>query len=231
MSLILGIDTSSVDMGLGLYNNGSPVTAYSRYVMNSHAEYIAQAVTHLLSANNIQPSDIRHIAVVTGPGSFTGLRIGIAFTKGFSICDDTLICPVSSLQVLAYAARHATGPVIDAIDARNGDVFWATFEFSRDGIKRITDDRCSPSDEFYSALSDETAVVFDTMGYAKSTVFKNLDHRPHVFNIEHYPIQRGLFCAATGAALINDSSCWVHHSDLHPHYLRSSAARIPGTKV
>lgn len=231
MCLILGIDTSSIDMGLGLYNNGAPVTAYSRYVMNSHAEYIAQAVSHLLTANDIQPSDIKHIAVTTGPGSFTGLRIGVAFTKGFSICDDILICPVSSLQVLAHAARHYSGPVIAAIDARNGDVFWATFTFTRGVIKRITDDRCSPSDEFYGALNDETTVVYDTMGYAKSTVFKELKDRPDVFNIEHFPLQRGLFCAAIGAASISDTSCWVHHTDLHPQYLRSSAARIPGTRV
>jgi tRNA threonylcarbamoyladenosine biosynthesis protein TsaB len=230
MSWVLGIDTSSVDMGIGLFRDGHSVASYSRYVKNSHAEHISQAVAYILSVNMVPPSEIRHIAITNGPGSFTGLRIGIAFTKGFALSNNSLVYPISSLQVLAYAARTHNVTIVAAIDARNGDVFHASFT-SQDGIiVRQSQDVVSTRDEFVAAIPSGATIVTDTMGYEKSTVFMSMSPKNVHLPIEKFPIQRGFFCASIGASEREDNGAWINETDLYPNYLRSSAARIPSPK-
>ena len=223
MSVILGIDTSSTDLSVGIYNGNSPVASYSRYIGNSHAEHIAQAVETMLGANGYSPETIEHIAVATGPGSFTGLRIGIAFVKGVCIGSSAAVLPVSSLHILAHAARHREGRVIAVIDARNGDVFWASFTVDRYRLKRCSDDRVTPSSRFYDALEETDLVVTDTIGYRKSTVFSALPDHCTVLPVEHHPLQRGLLCAALGSETTGSPEAWRKPVDIHPNYLRRSA--------
>jgi tRNA threonylcarbamoyladenosine biosynthesis protein TsaB len=230
MSWVLGIDTSSVDMGIGLFKNDYAVASYTRYIKNSHAEHISQAVAHILSVNSVSPSEIKHIAITCGPGSFTGLRIGIAFAKGFSFSTGALVHPVSSLQVLAHAARTHTGIITAAIDARNGDVFQASFESLGGIISRHSEDCVCSKDEFLASVVPGAVIVTDTMGYDKSTVFTSISSSNIHLPIEKFPINRGYFCALKGASVLGDSSAWINEIDLHPNYLRSSAARIPSPK-
>ncbi|HEX2956906.1 MAG TPA: tRNA (adenosine(37)-N6)-threonylcarbamoyltransferase complex dimerization subunit type 1 TsaB [Chitinispirillaceae bacterium] len=230
MSWILGIDTSSVDMGIGLFKNGVPVASYSRYIINSHAEHISQTVTSLLSLNSVAPEEIKRIAITAGPGSFTGLRIGIAFAKGFSFSNEALVCPVSSLHVLAHAARTHNGTVIAAIDARNGDVFWASFTCSNGTLHRLSEDAVCPIQEFAGSITSGSVVVSDTMGYKKSIAFTALPPGCIHIPIEQFSIQRGFICASIGASIPEQSGMWINEIDLHPNYLRSSAARIPSPK-
>jgi tRNA threonylcarbamoyladenosine biosynthesis protein TsaB len=230
MSWVLGIDTSSVDMGIGLFKNGIPVASYSRYIINSHAEHISQTITSLLSLNSVSPSEIKRIAITAGPGSFTGLRIGIAFTKGFSFSNEALVCPVSSLHVLAHAARTHNGTVIAAIDARNGDVFRASFTCTDGTLSRLSEDSVCSVQEFTESIPPGSIVVSDAMGYKKSTAFIALPSYCIHIPIEQFPIQRGFICASIGASIPEQSGKWINEIDLHPNYLRSSAARIPSPK-
>jgi tRNA threonylcarbamoyl adenosine modification protein YeaZ len=230
MSLVLGIDTSSVDMGIGLFKNGVPVASYSRYVINSHAEHISQTVTSILSLNSVSPSEIKRIAITAGPGSFTGLRIGIAFTKGFSFSNEAKVFPVSSLHVLAHAAYTHNGTVIAGIDARNGDVFRASFMCTNGTLDRISEDTVCSVEEFTDSITAGNVVVTDTMGYKKSTAFIALPSDCIHIPIEQFSIQRGFICASIGASIPEQSELWISEIDLHPNYLRSSAARIPSPK-
>lgn len=226
MSWILGIDTSSVDLGIGLFNNLTAVASYSRFVRNSHAEHIHHAIHMLLSANKVNPSEINHIAVTIGPGSFTGLRIGIAFAKGFCFGkSDALLYPVSSLEVLAYAAQRSDKRIISAIDARNDEVFWASFRCNSRRIERLSEDSICSADHFTKLIEPNDIIITDTMGYLKSTVFNFLETHTGFFPIEQYPIQRGLHCAFCAAHDITDSHLWKNHTDILPHYLRLSSAQ------
>jgi tRNA threonylcarbamoyl adenosine modification protein YeaZ len=230
MSWMLGIDTSSVDMGIGLFEGGQAVASYSRYVKNSHAEHISQAISQILSLNKVPSSEIKRISITIGPGSFTGLRIGVAFTKGFAFSNGALVHPVSSLHVLAHTARTRDGTIIAAIDARNGDVFHASFKSLGGTLVRQSEDSISTADEFISKIPSESVVVTDTMGYEKSTVFGPISSKALHIPIEKFSIQRGYFCALIGASKLKDQDAWINEIDLHPNYLRSSAARIPSTK-
>jgi tRNA threonylcarbamoyladenosine biosynthesis protein TsaB len=226
MSFVLGIDTSSTDLGIGIYHDGKPTVSYSRFIGNSHAEHITPALRLMLEANNIAPGSIGHIAIAVGPGSFTGLRIGIAFAKGYSVGCGALIMPVSSLFILAHAALPLSGTVIAAIDARNNDVYTAVFRSLDGTLQRVNDDTIVPKEQFYASVSCGDIIVTDTTGYAKSTVFSSLTQDHSVIAVERRPLHRGLICAAAGAAHINDRHAWVHSTDVHPNYLRRSTPEI-----
>jgi tRNA threonylcarbamoyladenosine biosynthesis protein TsaB len=230
MSWILGIDTSSVDLGIGLYCDCDPIASYSRFIRNSHAEHIAQVVEMLLNANNVTGKDIDRVAVSVGPGSFTGLRIGISFAKGFCFGRNSMILPVSSLEILAYTARNHNGRIIAAIDARNNDLFFGVFNAHQGNISRVLEDTVDSFDNFRNIIRKDDIIVTDTMGYTRSTVFNMINDHPCVLPVEQFHVQRGLFCAAVGAQQLNSPDLWQQDtSAIVPNYLRASSAQKPSS--
>ncbi len=226
MSWILGIDTSSVDLGAGLFKGDTAIASYSRFIRNSHAEHIAHTVDMLLRINKVDPSEINHLAVTIGPGSFTGLRIGLAFAKGFCFGKpDALILPVSSLEVMAYAAQRSSARILTAIDARNSEVFLASFRFSQEKLIRLTDDSVCSIDDFRDLVKPDDIIITDTMGYARSTAFNFLKQHPACYPVEKFPVQRGFFCASCGSQTLDESNLWRKHHDILPQYLRLSSAQ------
>ena len=222
MSLILGIDTSSIDLGIGLFRDNISLSSYSRYVRNSHAEHLAQAVKMILESNSIDPDDISHIAISCGPGSFTGLRIGIAFVKGFCTGKNIPVYPVSSLEILAHAALRQEGRVIAAIDARNDHIFWGEFLFTDWKISRISHDRVGSIDKFLECIDENSVIVTDKMGYQKSTVFSSLKTS---IPVEKCSLQRGLYCALLGSSQIDNKNVWLETTEILPNYLRESPVK------
>jgi tRNA threonylcarbamoyladenosine biosynthesis protein TsaB len=227
MSLILGIDTSSVDLGIGLYKDLEPLASYSRFIRNSHAEHITQIVDMFLNTNGVQSSEIDRIAISVGPGSFTGLRIGIAFVKGFCFLKDIAVIPVSSLEILSYTARTRDGRVIAAIDARNDTVFYSIFSVKSGKVTRISNDEAATVSDFKATITDSDIIVTDTMGFSRSTVFEFLASHPGHVSVEQYHLQRGLFCASIGADAFEITDIWKNATEIVPNYLRTSSAQKP----
>jgi tRNA threonylcarbamoyladenosine biosynthesis protein TsaB len=220
MNWTLGIDTSSTDLSVGLFRDTEPVASYSRRLRNSHAEHIAQAVAFLLGSGGVGPGGISRVAVAAGPGSFTGLRIGFAFVKGFCAGATARVLPVSSLFVLAHCAVGRAASAVAAVDARRSEVFWARFCINGTQVSRETADAVGPAETFRKSLAPGDAVVIDTLGYAQSTAFDFLSGRPNVFSAGQYPVERGLCCAAAGAAAAADAAAWKNAGEALPEYLR-----------
>jgi tRNA threonylcarbamoyladenosine biosynthesis protein TsaB len=224
MSCILGIDTSSVELGIGLVKDGRPVMAVSRYSRNSHAEHITQCIDFLLETNKITASDIDSAAIGVGPGSFTGLRIGIAFLKGFFFGREAKALPLSSLESMAGSWQVSGKYVVAASDARNNEVFWARFWIENNTVTRKTQDVLSTLDDFRSGIHVDDIVLTDTLGYAKSTAFDFLSSRPDTFSVEKHPLSRGMSCAMIAASREGDFGLWKKPSDIVPLYMNTSAA-------
>jgi|WetSurMetagenome_2_1015567.scaffolds.fasta_scaffold312380_2 tRNA threonylcarbamoyladenosine biosynthesis protein TsaB len=221
MNWTLGIDTSSTELSVGLFRGTEPVASYSRFLKNSHAENIAQAVQLVLGSCGVDSADITNIAIAVGPGSFTGLRIGFAFVKGFCMIGQTRVMPVSSLFVLAHSATGRASSAVAAIDARRGEVFWARFSVKGSVVQRKTADTAGTVEDFRNFIKQDDTIIYDTNGYEKSTVFDFLAGRPQIFPARQYPVERGLCCSAIGVAAANEPSVWKNALDALPEYLRS----------
>jgi tRNA threonylcarbamoyladenosine biosynthesis protein TsaB len=219
MSYLLGIDTSSMELGVGLADEDRVIAGVSRYKRNSHAEHISHSVEFLLSSSGIKASEVDYAAIAVGPGSFTGLRIGISFLKGFCFGRPVKVLPVSSLESMATAWHGRERPIIAVFDARNGEVFWARFAPDGRSLKRKGEDTLTPANELKNALDENEIVLVDTLGNAKSSVVDFFKGRPNVYAVEQYPIQRGLACARIGLQTVKDPSRWTASSEITPRYM------------
>ena len=209
MSAILGIDTSSGELGIGLADGVQGLLGVSRYMRNSHAEHISRTIEFLFASCAVKALEIGFIAIAVGPGSFTGLRIGISFIKGFCFNREIKVLPVSSLESAAMAWNNREKPLAAAFDARNNEVFWARFIPKNGALVRLHDDVLSPVERFRESLEKGDIVITDTLGNAKSTAFDFLKGRPDAYALEKFPVQRGLACARLAIQEKNDPSRWV----------------------
>lgn len=225
MSWTLGIDTSTTLLSLGLYKSNSPELSFTRYVHNSHAEHIMEVIKSFLTLADISAKEITTCGIVTGPGSFTGLRIGISFLKGLFISGETKIIPLSSLELLANTIHSKNQTLAIALDARQDNVFLGIFKSDSSGaISRLCEDTKVTKDEFYAQTEHCDTIVYDTMGFARSTVFKSLQNSPNAFATAKLSISRGLTVAKIASVHDTDSEKLTKALDIFPNYMQESYA-------
>ncbi|MBQ2365237.1 MAG: tRNA (adenosine(37)-N6)-threonylcarbamoyltransferase complex dimerization subunit type 1 TsaB, partial [Alistipes sp.] len=106
MALILSIETGTDICSVALANNGELMALRESDEGRDHAKKVAVFVDELLRETGVQPSDLDAIAVGKGPGSYTGLRIGVSFAKGLCYALDIPLIAIGSLDALAEVARE-----------------------------------------------------------------------------------------------------------------------------
>lgn len=125
---VLGIDTSTLTGGVALLKGRQLVGESVLNIRTTHSERLLPALEQLLLDANIEPEDLQVIAVVTGPGSFTGIRIGVATGKGLSYALGHPLVGVTALEAFGWQFKYYPGIVIPLIDARRKRVFWQAFK-------------------------------------------------------------------------------------------------------
>ncbi|MDH4158252.1 MAG: tRNA (adenosine(37)-N6)-threonylcarbamoyltransferase complex dimerization subunit type 1 TsaB [candidate division Zixibacteria bacterium] len=108
---ILAIDTSSRVLRLGLSFGGDRLVKSSEEVEKSHGQFIIKKIGELVQSAGLQKNDLDGIVAVTGPGSFTGLRIGLAAAKGIAVALNIPVVGVDLFEVAAYVLGEASGEV------------------------------------------------------------------------------------------------------------------------
>ncbi|MCR9001591.1 tRNA (adenosine(37)-N6)-threonylcarbamoyltransferase complex dimerization subunit type 1 TsaB [Rahnella perminowiae] len=128
---ILAIDTATEACSVALYNQGETL-AHFELCAREHTQRILPLVQQILAEAGLSLKQLDALAFGRGPGSFTGVRIGIGIAQGLSLGAELPLLPVSTLQTMAQGAYRQTGAdrVLAAIDARMGEVYWG--EFTRD---------------------------------------------------------------------------------------------------
>jgi len=126
---LLALDTTARAGSVALAQDGAIVDARVGDASRTHGERLPGDVLNLLSARGLAPADIDLYAVAAGPGSFTGLRVGIACIQGFALSAGRRVVAVSALDALALAAQPAAadGFVAAWIDAHRGEIFAALY--------------------------------------------------------------------------------------------------------
>ena len=128
MSIILNIETATKNCSVALAKDGKTIACREIAEQNfSHAEKLHVFIEELLAENNIQFSDLNAIAVSQGPGSYTGLRIGVSSAKGFCYALNIPMIAIDTLQLLAKQIQIEDGIIIPMIDARRMEVFTAFY--------------------------------------------------------------------------------------------------------
>lgn len=149
---ILGIDSSSSPASAAVVCDGKILSEV--YVNNglTHSKTLMSVIDRALFFAGITTDDIEAIAVAAGPGSFTGVRIGVSCAKGIAFEKDIPCAAISTLEMLAYNFLSVEGTVCAVMDARCSQVYTATFKSQNGKIERITDDRAISVDELSAHL-------------------------------------------------------------------------------
>jgi len=110
------------------------------------AETIVPLINSLLEKRHLTPADLSAIAVSIGPGSFTGLRVGLATAKGIAYSGGLPLIGISTLLALAESVKNFDGIICSLLDARKNDVYMGLFRRRADVLSRLTDDALLPID-------------------------------------------------------------------------------------
>ncbi len=114
---ILALDTATKHISLALASETQIIAEHTWYTPNNHTLVLAPAVNQMLATANITPAKLDAIAVAIGPGSFTGLRIGLALAKGLALANNTPLIGIPSLDIVAQAQSPGAGTLIAVLQA------------------------------------------------------------------------------------------------------------------
>ncbi|MDX2480384.1 MAG: tRNA (adenosine(37)-N6)-threonylcarbamoyltransferase complex dimerization subunit type 1 TsaB [Desulfuromusa sp.] len=159
---ILAVDSSSITGSVALCRGEFLVAESLLNVRSTHSEKLLKQIDLLLGEADWKLEDLDLLAVVTGPGSFTGLRIGIATIKGLAQVLNKPVIPISSLQAVAMNLPLSPVPICVFMDARKKEVYSQLFDW-RHGVGPIAIGEPSvlPPDRLLKNLSGEVALVGD----------------------------------------------------------------------
>ena len=139
--LILAFESSAKSASVALVKDGALLSQYSQCSALTHSRTLLPMAEDMLKNAEVKLSEVDLIAVAHGPGSFTGIRIGVSTVKGLSWAADKPCVGVSTLEAMAWHGLMAGGYVCPVMDARRQQVYNALFKIEDGKPQRITDDR------------------------------------------------------------------------------------------
>ena len=149
---ILALETSAKSVSCAVVENGAPLASAYQCTGLTHSRTLLPMVDAMLKNADLTLDDINAIAIAAGPGSFTGLRIGIAAVKGLAWAADKPCLGVSTLEAMVQNAAHIDGLIVGAMDARRSQVYNAVFEAKGGELTRLTPDRAISLEELCAQL-------------------------------------------------------------------------------
>jgi len=155
--MLLAFDCSSKTASAALI--GADGRLLAQGLLNAgltHSETLMPLIAGLFDRIKTTPDQLTRIAVTSGPGSFTGLRIGAATAQGLSLSLGIPVCGVSSLEAAAWNVAHMDGYIRAVMDARCEQVYTALFYAEKSELKRITPDEACPIGDIFKAYSSES---------------------------------------------------------------------------
>lgn len=169
MPIILNIETATKNCSVALAKDGKTIVCKELATENfSHAEKLHVFIEQILVESKVQFSELNAIAVSQGPGSYTGLRIGVSSAKGFSYALNIPLIAVDTLQLLVKQINIDKGIILPMIDARRMEVFSAMYDSNYNQIRATQAEIIDESS--YQEISETIHLVGDGIGKFTNTL-------------------------------------------------------------
>lgn len=152
---ILALETSAKAVSAAVSENGRILASGYQDTGLTHSRTLMPIVEHILKNTDLKLSDMDAIAVAVGPGSFTGIRIGVSAAKGLAFSVDKPAVGVSTLAAMARNAAFFDGLIVCAMDARRSQVYNANFSAENGVLTRLTPDRAVSLDELAEEIRND----------------------------------------------------------------------------
>ena len=158
--LILAFESSAKPASAALVKDGQLLSQYMQCSALTHSRTLLPMAEDMLKNAELKLSDIDLIAVAHGPGSFTGIRIGVSTVKGLAWAAEKPCVGVSTLEAMAWHGLAAGGYICPVMDARRSQVYNAIFKIENGRPVRMTEDRPIALDELSKEVTALNAPVF-----------------------------------------------------------------------
>lgn len=228
---VLGLDTSTSIASLAVIAGGRVAASLERPA-TSHGAALPSAVDDLLGAAGLSIRDVGAIAVGTGPGSFTGLRIGLSYAKGIAMASRCALVGVPGFDAMALAALERNN--IDngrllcvVVDARKGEVYAALYRVVADGLEKLSDELVIALEHLASRITEDVMFVGDERAKDAAALVASRGHGVAVFDTGRLDL-RGACVAALGGARFARGET-DRAASLEPLYIRTPEATFKPT--
>ncbi|MBI5235547.1 MAG: tRNA (adenosine(37)-N6)-threonylcarbamoyltransferase complex dimerization subunit type 1 TsaB [Deltaproteobacteria bacterium] len=223
---IAAFDTSSNSGSIALLEDRRLICELTVAFVAAHSQWLMPRFDELLKRSGWPIEEIGLFAVTTGPGSFTGLRIGLSAVKGLAYAMNKEVIAVSTLKALALNYRYSRFPVCPVLDARKQEVYSALYGWEGESIVELIKECVSPPDELFSRIKSlglSTPVIF--LGNGLKVYEKAIRDNVQPAIIAPEPLMY-VKAVNVGLSAYEDIASAVRPSRLTPAYLRKSEAEL-----
>lgn len=222
---ILAIDTSGQNCSVAIIDEEKVICDFNLSIGTTHSETLLPMIDEVCKTSKIDLSEVDILACGIGPGSFTGLRIGIATIKGFALAQNKNVIGVPTLDALAYNIANFDGLICSVLDARNNNVYAGIYKYENDKVILQDDYITENLDTLIDILkvkNEKVMFVGDGAVSFKEKLKEALNEKAlfaplHLNN----QLSSSVAKAALDRALVND---FDNSDTLNPMYLKKSQA-------
>ena len=182
---ILGIDTTTKYLSLGIFD-GSKTYEYNLDLGIRHSTLLVPTIKRVLDAVGLDLKKIDYFACGLGPGSFTGMRVGLATIKGLSWACKKPIVGISTLDILAKNVKSTDKQIVAAIDAKRKLIYCGIFK-NNGRFKRLKTYMLLGEDELLKVIESESIILGDAILLYKEDIFKKIKGVSFLENDCWYP--------------------------------------------
>ncbi|MBU0991198.1 MAG: tRNA (adenosine(37)-N6)-threonylcarbamoyltransferase complex dimerization subunit type 1 TsaB [Proteobacteria bacterium] len=159
MMRILAVDTSTMSCSVSVLDSGLVIAEKTLVSKETHSKHLHEMIERVLDMADLDISDVDGFAVTKGPGSFTGLRIGVSAIKGLAFALNKPVVAVSSLEALAWPFCFSSIRICPMIDARRGEVYTAQYVSKNGMLEKIIDDSVLSPEKVVADLKDPALFI------------------------------------------------------------------------
>ncbi len=228
--IILAADTSTSVNTVAVCDGGRPLAETVVDCGRKHSERLIETADWVLGQAELTLDDVDGLAISNGPGSFTGLRVGVAAWKGLALGKGLPLVAVPTLDAMTRLGVFCEGLVCPLLDARMGEVFGAVCRFQAGTRTKLSEDRVCPVESLIEGLAGRVFFLGDGATLYRARIAAKLPDA--VFAAGPYSLPRAAAVAAEAAALLQQG-VRADAALVAPAYLRKSQAeeqrrRAPG---
>ncbi len=221
---ILAVDTATKSCSVAIVQKETILAEVTLVSEQTHSKHLMEVIKCVSLLSGIAISDLDGFAVTKGPGSFTGLRIGLGTVKGLAAASGKPIVGISSLKCLAIQSYVTSFSICPIIDARKGEVYWAFYRYENNQLQQLCPEQVSPPGNVLTDIHEPCVFVGNGARLYQEDIGLKLGKLAH-FAPDSQSIIRGATVAFLSQnrfekGIIDDTD------GLTPCYIRQSDAEI-----
>jgi tRNA threonylcarbamoyladenosine biosynthesis protein TsaB len=222
--ILLAVDTSTKSCSVAVAEDETLIAEINKVNGDTHSNHLMDMINSVISLSGLKVKDLDGFAVTKGPGSFTGLRIGISTIKGLALASGKPIVGISTLEALAFQFAFSTYHICPMLDARKGEVYFSLQKFEDNILKTEISENVMNPEKVLNYIKGPCIFVGDGALIYNEIISGILGEHAH-FALPSHNLIRAASVARLGLDRFKNNDI----DDLNtfvPYYIRKSDAEI-----